>query len=262
MKLRTYRITMQFLIFVSLNLGLIISFHGFPLPVFYCHACPFATALCPLGAMEYAVIVSPILILYIFGVLSLFGGTFGRATCGWACPIGALQDLIGKKAKYRDVKKLRPFRYVKYILLILTLILSYLLSEKVFCDYCPIGFLTGTIPTLIIMPGFVEPLEPFFIIKIILTFGFFILVLSIVRGWCKYICPIGAQLSLFNKISLVKITYDESKCSFCYMCRRVCPMGIDPMRESDSPECIRCGRCVEICPQKALKFELRKPYVR
>ena len=262
MKLRTYRITLQFLIFIALNLGLIIGFYGFPLPVFYCHACPFATALCPLGALEYAVIVSPILILYILGVLTIFGGIFGRATCGWACPIGALQDLIGVRSKYKEVEKLNPLRYLKYVLLILTLILSYLLAEKVFTDVCPVGFLTGTIPTLMIMPAFVEPLEPFFIIKIILTGVFFILIIFINRGWCKYICPIGAELALFNKISLIKISSDASKCGFCNMCRKVCPMGIDPLKDTNSPECTKCGKCVEVCQRNALKFEFRKPYVR
>ncbi|MBR1647789.1 MAG: 4Fe-4S binding protein, partial [Selenomonadaceae bacterium] len=33
----------------------------------------------------------------------------------------------------------------------------------------------------------------------------------------------------------------------------VCPLNLDPTKEFDSAECVRCGRCVENCPSKALQ---------
>ena len=260
MKIRTYRITTQFLIFVALNMGLVIGFYGFPAPTFYCHGCPFASTLCPIGAIQYAVIVSPILLVYIFGVLTLFGGIFGRGTCGWACPIGSLQDLVGLKVKYKKSEKLDKikFRWFKYVVLILLIVLSYIFMDKVFCDICPVGGLTATIPTFLLMPT-LTPVEPFFMIKMILTVLFLILIILISREWCKYFCPLGAYFSIFNKISLLTIKYNGNKCLSCAvpLCKESCPMNIDPTKDIDSVECIRCGRCVEACPANALKFTIR-----
>lgn len=260
LRLRTYRITLQFLIFVALNLGLLIGFFPIPVPFFYCHACPSAIGLCPIGAEQYAVIVNPFLFLYLLAAIFFVAAIFGRATCGWGCPVGALQDLFALKSRHRIVKDRIP-RYGKFLVLILTLILSYVFMEKVFTDICPVGFLTATIPTLILIPGYVEPLQPFLAIKIGLTAILFILIYFVARGWCRYICPLGAQLALFNRISVLSIKKHKEKCIDCGVCTKHCPMGIDPRKETDSLECIRCGRCVEACARKALSFELRWKHV-
>jgi ferredoxin-type protein NapH len=260
MKIRTYRITLQFLIFVVLNMGLIIGFYGIPSPFFYCHACPSASVLCPVGAEQYAVIVDPLLLLYFFGFLAFIGVIFGRGTCGWGCPIGTLQDIFSLKSRKRVLRD-KPYRYAKFIILLLTLLLSCLLATKVFTDICPIGFLTATIPTLLLIPGYVEPMFPFFQIKIVLTIVFFILIYFIARGWCRYICPLGAQLSIFNSISVLKIEKKAVRCTNCGACKRVCPMGINPVLETESMECIRCGRCIDACKNRALSFALRWKHV-
>ncbi|MGC8912918.1 MAG: 4Fe-4S binding protein [Thermoplasmata archaeon] len=255
MKIRTYRITLQFLIFVTLNLGLLIGFYGIPFPFFYCHACPAATGLCPIGAEQYAVIVDPFLLLYILSFLFLIAVLFGRATCGWGCPVGTLQDLFALKSRHRDLKD-RFARFGKFIVLVLTIVLSFVFSTKVFTDICPIGFLTGTIPTLLLIPGYVEPMSPYFYIKFALTVIFFVMIYFVARSWCRYICPLGAQFSIFNKISVVKIA-KTVKCVECKACALSCPMGLAPWKDTDSIECIRCGRCVEACKRDGLNFSIR-----
>ncbi|MCX8173677.1 MAG: 4Fe-4S binding protein [Thermoplasmata archaeon] len=252
----TYRITLQFLVFAVLNFGLIIGFYGIPLPFFYCHACPGAVGLCPVGAEQYAVIVNPFLLLYFLAGIFLVALVFGRATCGWGCPVGALQDLFALKSKHRKLND-GYARYVKFGIFGLALLLSYIFMEKVFTDLCPVGFLAGTVPTLLLLPGYVEPMSPFFEIKIGLTVVFFGLIYFVARGWCRYLCPLGAQLALFNKISLLSIKSNKEKCVNCQACGKRCPMGIDPRSETDSIECIRCGRCVESCQKKVISFRAR-----
>lgn len=256
MKLSTYRITLQFLVFVVLNLGLIVGFYGFPLPFFYCHACPSAVGLCPIGAEQYAVIVNPFLLLYFLGILFFIALIFGRASCGWGCPVGSLQDLFALKSRYRKLND-GVARYAKFVVFGLMLLLSFIFLEKVFTHICPIGFLTGTIPTLLLIPGYLEPMSPFFEIKIVLTVVFFILIYFVARGWCRYICPLGLQLSLFNRISMLHIRLNIEKCVNCNACQKHCPMGINPLSQTDSFECIRCGRCIEACKKKALGYALR-----
>ena len=261
MKIRTYRITTQFLIFVALNMGLVIGFYGFPAPVFYCYASPFATSLCPIGAIEYAVIVAPALLTYIFGVLILFGAIFGRGMCGWACPIGALEDIISLKSKFKTSVRMDKYkiRWLKYFILLIIPILSYIYGAKVFTDICPIGGLTATVPTLLLNPYGYRPIQPFFTIKMILTVLFMVLIVLIARGWCKYFCPLGACFAVFNRVSLVAIKYDGGQCMDCTvpLCAKECPMNLVPKSDVNSKECIRCGRCVDACPTNALHYTLR-----
>ena len=259
--IRRYRILTQVLVFIALNMGLVVGFYGIPAPVFYCHASPFATMIAPIGAIEYAVIVAPMILVYIFGVLTLFGIIFGRAMCGWACPIGALQDLLSLKAKFKSTPKMDKYklRWIKYLILLLIPIISFIFKEKALTDICPIGGLTATIPTLLINPYGFQPIQPFFTIKMILTVLFMVLIILVTRGWCKYFCPLGAYFAAFNRDSLITIKYEGGKCIDCPvpLCAAACPMNLDPRKEIDSGECIRCGRCVDACPTNALHYSLR-----
>ena len=76
----------------------------------------------------------------------------------------------------------------------------------------------------------------------------------IYRPFCKYVCPLGAFYSLFQKVSFVRLHIDKAACIGCGHCRGVCHMQVDPVRDPDSAECIRCGACVDICPVNALSF--------
>ena len=64
-------------------------------PVFHCYACPLASFACPIGIMAQfsALHVVPFLAI---GTVLVAGALFGSFICGYACPFGFLQDLIGK----------------------------------------------------------------------------------------------------------------------------------------------------------------------
>ncbi|MDR1639878.1 MAG: 4Fe-4S binding protein [Clostridiales bacterium] len=72
------------------------------------------------------------------------------------------------------------------------------------------------------------------------------------RFFCKYLCPLGAFYGFFNKISFYRMSC-EGRCNDCGTCKKVCKMGVNPSLAPNSPECIRCGDCIEACPCKALK---------
>lgn len=272
MMLQFKRLISQILIFFSANLGPLGLKTGFCYPFFYCNSCPASTAACPLRSLEVGVfqysfkwklIVFPLLIIGFFGVLT------GRAICGWACPIGMVQR--GTAPIARKLKRNPLFRkigkrsihlkiiYVKYFVLIALVFLTTALIGFMFTDICPIGFLTGTIPTLILFPGeFVT--NPFFITALIIFILFIILIFTVERGWCRYFCPLGALFAPFNKISMVYVgrknekTF-EDECLHCNACSAVCPMGIDVVHMHRDPECILCGKCVTACPKNILSFK-------
>ena len=72
--------------------------------------------------------------------------------------------------------------------------------------------------------------------------------------WCRYLCPMGALFSLFNRVSLLKLKLDKAKCSSCGLCAPACPMGIEPHYQYDNHNCIKCGRCVDSCHMGALSL--------
>ena len=267
MKLQLKRWIAQLVFLVSANLGAFKFKTGFCYPFFYCHACPTAASACPIRAIEIGVskgdwnwrfLLYPILIIGSVGVV------FGRAVCGWVCPIGLLQRATGEvprklKKKYPLLQKIgqykieRYFRYIKYFDLIGLAILIPIFVNFMFTDLCPVGFLTGTIPVFFLNPGEYVP-SGFFYIALVVSILFITLILIVERGWCRYFCPVGAMLAPFNKISMYHVSVDESKCVHDNACLDVCPMGIDVPNMHRDPECILCGKCVSVCPKNCIKI--------
>jgi polyferredoxin len=72
------------------------------------------------------------------------------------------------------------------------------------------------------------------------------------RFWCRYLCPMGAILSLFNRVSFLHLKLDSNRCSRCNACAAACPMGLKPYEEYDNHNCIKCGECTSACSLDAL----------
>ena len=52
---------------------------------------------------------------------------------------------------------------------------------------------------------------------------------------------------------LYRLRFLPEECVRCGKCVTICPMDCDPTRDPNSPECIRCGECVAVCPTRALQ---------
>ena len=220
-------------------------------------------AFCPFGAIEtmWKYITSGETListnLLNFSVLLAVVGVAlvaGRAFCGWMCPLGTLQDyFIGftnqfvKNKKYiRSIKdclqvpiyvpqKLDKWlRYLKYIILILILLASMVAISPPLHEICP-----------------ARAIFSFQLNTPLLGIVFVVFILSsmlIKRFTCKYICPLGAALAIFNKISLFHIDFESQNCSSCGICELNCSMDIQSVPEiKRSLECIRCLECLESC---------------
>lgn len=269
MRFQSKRLAIQIVSAISANLGITGIKTGLCYPLFYCHACPYSIAGCPLGTIEHAVYKGRVhfpLLLYPVLLLSSISSIFGRAACGWICPIGLLQRAISKFTQNRLSKYLsikipdsvkNKIRYAKYVNLILFVMISPYIIGFMFTDICPVGFLVGTIPIGLTNYGKFVP-NPFFIPALIIFVLFLVLIIMSSRGWCKYLCPLGALMAPFNKISLIHVSVDKERCVHCNRCIEVCPMGIDVPNMNRSPECILCGRCVEVCPSKIIRYGVER----
>jgi polyferredoxin len=178
----------------------------------------------------------------------------GKAFCGWMCPLGTLQDMLagwsrrlgGEKNKSRGIRSKTKFpvnvpakvdkwlRYLKYVVLIVIVLFSTKAIYPPLRDICP--------ARAIFSFDWNTPLLAVVLLVFILTS------MLIKRFTCKYICPLGAALAIFNKISPVHLGSDMNNCNNCKRCENDCPMDIESIPENlRSVECVRCLNCLETC---------------
>lgn len=215
---------------------------------------------------------------------------FGRAWCGWICPIGTLLDIFSFKGKKTKIIVPENWRKVKYILLIVILAAA-ILGNLTLLVLDPItiwmrtmtgsiwqGFhtiinavisITAGVPFLAdpvhqldqalrttIFPGDVPGVRYPWLPGLIFL-GIIFLNLVAERFWCRYICPLGGFLGVISKFALFKRTVSDS-CKGCGLCEQDCPTGtIDPRRgyRSDPAECTMCMNCLASCPRSDISIK-------
>lgn len=233
-------------------------------PVLNCYSCPGAVGACPIGSLQ-AVLGGHKhnFSFYVIGMIMLFGVVLGRVICGFLCPFGLIQDLLHKipVPKLKVSKKIdRPLRWVKYIIAIVFVILlpivltnEFGIASPYFCKLiCPAGILEGAFPLIAMNESLKSSLGFLFDWKLIVLIILLLASLFIYRPFCKYLCPLGAFYSLFNKFGLYQMHVDEEKCTGCKACERVCKMNVEVLKNVNGLECIRCGDCKSICPTGAI----------
>ncbi|MEO0081873.1 MAG: 4Fe-4S binding protein [candidate division WOR-3 bacterium] len=150
-----------------------------------------------------------------------------------------------------------PSTFLKYGFFVLVAgVASYLTVEPWFCKLCPQGTLGAGIPLVLWDP--VNALRGLVGWLYWVKVGILLLVvaaaIAIKRPFCRLVCPIGAIYGVFNKVSLLRLRLESAKCTRCGLCRKVCPMNIEPLDEQNQLECIRCFECVWRCPKSGLRI--------
>lgn len=190
----------------------------------------------------------------------------GRAFCGWLCGLGAIQDFVaewtrkllgeerhirGRQSKAILPLRLpaivdRPLRYAKYLALLVILTASLYLAFPPLREFCPVRAVFGLHMTALLW----ITLAVFFAGSVLVE-----------RFWCKYLCPLGAALAIFNKISPMRLVSDSRRCNNCGRCDIECSMDIpDVPHNLDHPECIRCMECLNTCAREGtLELKVLKP---
>ena len=193
------------------------------IPGVNCGYCRYASIGCPWGLPQQTLagFAMPFGIR-VWGLLLLSALLLGRIICGWLCPFGLAQELLDKipSVKLPKNKFTYYLSYFKYLLLLM------FLGEFYFFD--------------------LHGLDWRWVIGAIAVAAVFIY-----RPFCRFLCPMGAFYSLFNRLAVFGMQLDKRRCTACQLCVRNCLM--DCRRVGDS-ECIACGKCRRVCPTKAIKL--------
>lgn len=230
---------------------------GACVPGLNCYSCPGAIASCPLGSLQTALLSSRYKFpYYILGILLLFGVLFGRVICGFLCPFGLLQELLYKipTKKLKKNKWTRRLSYVKYgILLLFVIGIPLIFYMPGFCKYiCPAGTLEGGIPLVFLNEKLQRLLGGLFSWKLLVLLAVLVSVIFIFRGFCRFICPLGAFYALFNRISIFGMQVEEHKCTHCNQCVNHCKMDVKHVGDA---ECLACGECMDVCKSNAISYK-------
>ncbi len=242
-------------------------------PGLNCYSCPGAIGACPLGSLQNALAASKTkLPTYILGIILLYSIILGRTICGWLCPMGLIQELFYKikSPKLRKSKITRALSYFKYVLLVVLVVILPLvyafqqisLPLPAFCKYvCPAGTLEGAIG-LLSHPANASRfgmLGPLFTWKFLLLVIFITASIFIYRFFCRFFCPLGAIYGFFNKLSIIGLEVDMTKCNHCNACVTNCKMDV---KEVGDHECIQCGECKKVCHCNAIDWKKIKHNIK
>jgi len=181
-----------------------------------------------------------IFIIWTFTAASIL--LWGRGVfCGWLCPFGALQELINEAARKLKIPQYElPFAVherlwaIKYIVLLVLFgisLESMMMAEKA---------------------AEVEPFKTAITLKFdrqwwFVAYAVFLLVINIFtrKVYCRYVCPLGAALSISSKVRLFDWLKRRPECgSPCQLCAKECEIqAIHPDGHINHNECHYCLDC-------------------
>ena len=183
--------------------------------------------------------------LVIWAVTILGFVLWGRGLfCGWLCPFGAMQEFAHHLARLLRIRQIDVpdawddrLKWIKYAVLFALVAIMFTAPAR--------------LDKAIEVEPFKTAVTTFFVREwYYVAYGVGLLVLSMVvfKGFCRYICPLGAVMAIGGLIRTRKWIDRRAECgSPCQLCRVKCAYGaIKKTGEIQYSECFQCLDCVTI----------------
>jgi len=170
---------------------------------------------------------------------------FGNIYCGYICPFGAAQELLGYVLPGRfkqpiQAESMQKARFIKYVVLLVLIFVFFFSRNRTTLAADPlISFFNPATLVLDFRCLSFTSIEHPAMLLIVAT----ALIGSLFYGrfWCRYLCPAGAFLSLLNSVAILKRYLPAKKFGRC-------EFGLTP---KDQMDCIHCDRCRYVRKQKS-----------
>jgi polyferredoxin len=191
------------------------------------------------------------------------GVLIGKALCGWICPFGFIQDLVGYiRRRQTDLSQRThdTLIYIKYgILGVAALIITAysaatilgeatgfstalgIFAQAPFTALSPSEILFAGIPRVIMNFPFttwtnlgsdilyqISILSPLFWVQFAILIIVLVFAIYVPRSWCRYLCPHGAIMAIMNRFSFLGLRREPFKCEkgTCRHCVQACPTRV------------------------------------
>lgn len=170
---------------------------------------------------------------------------WGRGSfCGWLCPFGALQELVGRVAGAFGLRPRHLRRAVDQRLK--------WLKYGVLAALCGSALVSaGLTETAVEVEPFKTAISQYFQREgpyvawalLCLAAG-----VGVYRGYCRYLCPLGAALAVLGRLRRWRWIPRRAECGTpCQTCRHRCAyQAITPAGEVQYEECFQCLDCVAL----------------
>ncbi|QFT33028.1 4Fe-4S binding protein [Roseibium porphyridii] len=183
--------------------------------------------------------------LLIWGVVLLTFVIWGRGFfCGWMCPFGAMQEFMHYLGRLLRLPQIQvPDRIDFWLVKLKYVILAGLLA---------LAILAPTyLDTAIEVEPFKTAITTFFVREwyfVLYCVGLLLLSMVVFKGFCRYICPLGAVMAIGGFLRLRDWIPRRDVCgSPCQLCRVKCNYNaIKPTGGIKYDECFQCLDCVTI----------------
>jgi len=234
--------------------------------------CPFGglVALYPLARYRaYACALTEFNVALLVSVV-LLAIVSKKSFCGWVCPLGTVQEWIGRLGEKGLGRRCRVsekadgrLRYLRYAVLVAIPVLTYTAwqFDLGFRAYDPfyILFTWGGHET--------NAASPYIVVGVLVAAALTPLF------WCRYLCPLGAALDPFSRAGALRVRRDAETCTDCGLCDKACPhrIRVSGVEQVTASDCTNCLECLQACPEKGtlelswygkLTVALRRPKPR
>lgn len=208
-------------------------------------ATPIAVARTALDGGSFEFLLYDPFSLLIWAVTILGFVIWGRALfCGWLCPFGALQEFAHHLGRLLRLPQIEPNRVwdtrlkgLKYV--VLAGFVGLLFTNP------------AAIDTAIEVEPFKTAITTFFVREwyfVAYAVGLLILSMTLFKGFCRYLCPLGAVMAIGGFLRGRKWIKRRLECgSPCQLCKVKCNYkAIAPSGKVQYSECFGCLDCVTI----------------
>ena len=196
----------------------------------------------PFLKLDYGTYLAEPLMVMIAGYTLISLVLIGRGVfCGWLCPFGALQELLGQLARALRVPQWNPSAALEKRLWLGKYIAAAVVLVLVMSELDPSGATTEIEPfKTAIISKFTRAWPYVIYAGILLAIGLFS-----ERAYCRFLCPLGGFLAVLDRLHLIDMLKRRPECGNpCHLCERSCPVrAIEKSGKIITAECFQCLDC-------------------